>query len=305
MTEYINYHYNAECQVCFESGLLVYDGLCINCIYDFLVQQPLTNHFHSKVFKSFDLLYYTSIDDKITNLVIEQLKNKINHDVELNFKGYIDRKVKEFKDDFGINVVIKYNKTKLDYYMKINDDKFDDLTNEDYDKISRYLNSYKQHRIMSVQHDQLVECIIEEINFVLMCCPMDELHTIYDVLFKNVKRFAEKKCMYNLTDQIIIYLIYETSRNYLLKRDNLVAVIQFIDGRHDVQKNDLQMRKWVEAYNLPIFTIVTKIDYIPRSKVQKVVSDVKKQLGGDVLPFSSADRFYCEKTIEYLLNLCE
>ena len=223
MTEYINYHYNAECQVCFESGLLVYDGLCINCIYDFLVQQPLTNHFHSKVFKSFDLLYYTSIDDKITNLVIEQLKNKINHDVELNFKGYIERKAKEFKDDFGVNVVAKFDKTKLDYYMKINDDKFDDLTNEDYDKISRYLNSYKQHRIMSVQHDQLVDCIIEEINFVLMCCPMDELHTIYDVLFKNVKRFAEKKCMYNLTDQIIIYLIYETSRNYLLKRDDQMS----------------------------------------------------------------------------------
>ena len=65
------------------------------------------------------------------------------------------------------------------------------------------------------------------------------------------------------------------------------------------------MREWVKAYNLPIFTIVTKIDYIPRSKVQKVVNDVKKQLGGDVLPFSSTDRFYCEKTIEYLLNLCK
>lgn len=92
---------------------------------------------------------------------------------------------------------------------------------------------------------------------------------------------------------------------YLLNRTQIKSLIQFIDARHDVQKNDLQMRKWVEAYNLPIFTIVTKIDYIPRSKVQKVVSDVKKQLGGDVLPFSSADRFYCEKTIEYLLNLCE
>lgn len=223
MSEYINYHYNAECQVCFETGLLIYDGLCADCIYNFLVQQPLTNHFHSKVFKSFDLLYYTSINDKITKLVIEQLKNKIKHDVELNFKGYIERKTKEFKDIFGINVVIKYNKTKLDYLLKINDDKFNDLTNEDYDQISRYLNSYKQHRIMFMQHEQLVDCIVEEINFVLMCCPMDELHTIYDVLFKNVKRFAEKKCMYNLTDQIIIYLIYETARNHLLKHDRQMS----------------------------------------------------------------------------------
>ena len=30
--------------------------------------------------------------------------------------------------------------------------------------------------------------------------------------------------------------------NYLLKRENLAFVIQFIDGRHEVQKNDLQMR---------------------------------------------------------------
>ena len=90
---------------------------------------------------------------------------------------------------------------------------------------------------------------------------------------------------------------------YLLNRKQIKSLIQFIDARHDIQKNDLQMREWIEAYNLPIFTIVTKIDYIPRGKVNKVVADVRKQLGGDVLPFSATDRFYCEKTIEYLLNL--
>ena len=223
MSEYINYHYNAECQVCFETGLLVYDGLCADCIYDFLVQQPLTNHFHSKVFKTFDLLYYTSIDDKITNLVIEQLKNKIKQDVELNFKGYIDRKVKEFKDNFGVNVATKFNKTKLDYLMKIINAEFDKLTNEDYDEISRYLNSYKRNRITFVQYDQLIDCIIEELNFVLIACPMDELHTIYDVLIKNVNRFVNKKCIYEMTNSIIVYLIYDTSRNYLLKTDRQLS----------------------------------------------------------------------------------
>ncbi|MBQ4113929.1 YihA family ribosome biogenesis GTP-binding protein [bacterium] len=91
---------------------------------------------------------------------------------------------------------------------------------------------------------------------------------------------------------------------YLLNREQIKSLIQFIDARHQIQKNDLQMREWVKTYNLPIFTIVTKIDYIPRSKVQKVISEVKKEFGGDVLPFSSTDRFYCEKTIDYLLNLC-
>ena len=92
---------------------------------------------------------------------------------------------------------------------------------------------------------------------------------------------------------------------YLLKRTEIKSLIQFIDARHEVQKNDLQMREWVKVYNLPIFTIVTKIDYVSKGKRTKVLADIKKVLGGDVLPFSAADRFYCEKTIEYLNNLCQ
>ena len=92
---------------------------------------------------------------------------------------------------------------------------------------------------------------------------------------------------------------------YLLNRKQITSLIQFIDARHEIQKNDFQMRKWVEAYNLPIFTIVTKVDCIQRGKIQKVLADVRKEFGGDVLPFSSENRYYCENTIEYLLNLCD
>lgn len=92
---------------------------------------------------------------------------------------------------------------------------------------------------------------------------------------------------------------------YLLNRKQIKSMVQFIDARHDVQKNDYQMREWIDSYNLPIFTVVTKIDYISRGKIQKVLSDVRKNLGGDVIPFSATDSFYQEKTLEYLLNLCE
>lgn len=92
---------------------------------------------------------------------------------------------------------------------------------------------------------------------------------------------------------------------YLLNRKQIKSLIQFVDARHDIQKNDYQMREWIENYNLPIFTIVTKIDYIPRGKVQTVIANVKKKFKGDVIPFSAVDRWYCENTIEYLLNLCE
>ena len=92
---------------------------------------------------------------------------------------------------------------------------------------------------------------------------------------------------------------------YLLNREQIKSLIQFIDARHDVQKNDLQMREWVEAFNLPIFTIVTKVDYVPRGKHLQVLSKVKKVFSGDVLLFSANDRKYCDGVIEYLQNLCK
>lgn len=92
---------------------------------------------------------------------------------------------------------------------------------------------------------------------------------------------------------------------YLLNRKQITSLIQFIDARHDIQKNDYQMREWIMAYNLPIFTIVTKMDCIQRGKVQQVIAKVKKEFGGDVLPFSAEDRYYCENTIKYLINLSE
>lgn len=92
---------------------------------------------------------------------------------------------------------------------------------------------------------------------------------------------------------------------YLLERKQIKSLIQFIDARHEIQKNDFQMREWVNTYHLPIFTIVTKIDYIPRSKRATILSNIEKQFGGDILPFSAIDRFYCDKVLEYLSNLCK
>ena len=90
---------------------------------------------------------------------------------------------------------------------------------------------------------------------------------------------------------------------YLLNREQIKTLVQLVDSRHDVQKNDIQMREWVEAHGLPIITIATKMDYVPRSKVQSVVAKVKKQLGGVVLPFSATDMKYTEAILDYFLNL--
>lgn len=89
---------------------------------------------------------------------------------------------------------------------------------------------------------------------------------------------------------------------YLLKREQIKSLVQLVDGRHDIQKNDFQMREWVENYNLPIFTVVTKIDYVPKPKVLSVIKKVEKEFGGEVYPFSAVDNRYNEKILQKLLD---
>ena len=89
---------------------------------------------------------------------------------------------------------------------------------------------------------------------------------------------------------------------YLLERKQITSLIQLVDGRHDIQKNDFQMREWVNAYDLPIITIATKIDYVPKNKVLNVLSKIKKEFGGEVLPFSSVNHRYNEDVIKFLLS---
>lgn len=90
---------------------------------------------------------------------------------------------------------------------------------------------------------------------------------------------------------------------YLLKREEIKSLIQLIDGRHDIQKNDYQMREWVKAYNLPIITVVTKMDYVPKNKILNVITKVEKEFGGLVLPFSATDNRYNEKVIDTLIEM--
>lgn len=90
---------------------------------------------------------------------------------------------------------------------------------------------------------------------------------------------------------------------YLLKREQIKSLIQLIDGRHDIQKNDYQMREWVMAYDLPIFTIVTKMDYVPRGKQLNVIKKVEKEFGGVVLPFSAVDNHFNSRIFEKLLQI--
>lgn len=92
---------------------------------------------------------------------------------------------------------------------------------------------------------------------------------------------------------------------YLLNREQIKSLIQFIDARHEIQKNDFQMREWVIAHDMPVFTVVTKIDYVPKNKILNVIGTVKKEFGGEVFPFSSVDKRYCENILNHLMTLSQ
>lgn len=91
-------------------------------------------------------------------------------------------------------------------------------------------------------------------------------------------------------------------QNYLLKRENLVCLIHLIDSRHEIQKNDYQMREWIKNYNLPVVTILTKTDCLSRSKINPKVAEVKNIFSGEVFPFSKENSLYTETVLNFLLN---
>src|SRR5574344_187205 len=90
---------------------------------------------------------------------------------------------------------------------------------------------------------------------------------------------------------------------YLLNRTQIKSLIQFIDARHDIQKNDFQMREWINSHDLPCFTIMTKIDGIAKNNVINVVKSVEKQFGGEVFPFSTTEKRYNDAILDHIIKI--
>ena len=86
---------------------------------------------------------------------------------------------------------------------------------------------------------------------------------------------------------------------YLLKRSNLISTIQFIDARHNIQKNDILMQQWLKCNKIPCVNILTKCDYISKNEADKKLSVLKKEFNNEALCFSSKNKIYIEKVLEF------
>lgn len=90
---------------------------------------------------------------------------------------------------------------------------------------------------------------------------------------------------------------------YLLKRKTIVSTIQFIDARHDIQKNDIQMQEWLKHNNVPCFNILTKCDYISRNEIIKKINIIKKEFQNDAIAFSSKNKQYVDSVLAKISSL--
>lgn len=92
---------------------------------------------------------------------------------------------------------------------------------------------------------------------------------------------------------------------YLLKREEISSLIQFIDSRLPVQENDFQMAQWIRHNNLPSFIIATKVDGISKSQILNVCKTFEKELELEVFPFSKTNSYYNMKILEKIASLIE
>lgn len=90
---------------------------------------------------------------------------------------------------------------------------------------------------------------------------------------------------------------------YLLNRKQIVSLIQFIDSRHAVQKNDLQMAEWINYHNLPCFSLCVKVDEISKNLIPKTVNNFSKTLNSEVFPFSKMTNRYNDDILNKMDSL--
>ncbi|MGN0197865.1 MAG: ribosome biogenesis GTP-binding protein YihA/YsxC [Candidatus Gastranaerophilaceae bacterium] len=90
---------------------------------------------------------------------------------------------------------------------------------------------------------------------------------------------------------------------YLLNRKEIVSLIQFIDSRHPIQKNDAQMAEWIKFNKIPSFALCVKTDEISKNILQKTVNQIQKQLEMPVLPFSKMTDRYNDAVLKKLDEL--
>lgn len=81
---------------------------------------------------------------------------------------------------------------------------------------------------------------------------------------------------------------------YFSTRQELRGTINLVDARHEPSELDVQMIEFLHYYNIPVLVVGTKVDKIPKSKRNKVESQIKKKMhlnkNDHLVLFSAVDK---------------
>ncbi|WP_446899850.1 ribosome biogenesis GTP-binding protein YihA/YsxC [Clostridium sp. LBM24168] len=70
----------------------------------------------------------------------------------------------------------------------------------------------------------------------------------------------------------------EIVESYLVKRNQLKAIIMLLDSRHRPTADDITMYRWILYYNYRIIVVATKIDKISKNQLAKNIKIIRKTL---------------------------
>lgn len=89
---------------------------------------------------------------------------------------------------------------------------------------------------------------------------------------------------------------------YIIEREPLKAVIQLIDLRHPPTEDDCLMYNFLKHYDIDVIVVCTKMDKIPKGKVDKHIKIIKEKLDFDkndiIIPFSSVTKSNLDKVFD-------
>jgi GTP-binding protein len=78
---------------------------------------------------------------------------------------------------------------------------------------------------------------------------------------------------------------------YLAEREQLVLSILIVDARHEPSPLDLQMKSWLQHFELPYLVVSTKADKLSSNEQRKSLQRAKKILGTErIVQYSSVTR---------------
>lgn len=96
--------------------------------------------------------------------------------------------------------------------------------------------------------------------------------------------------------------------NYLHTSKQLRAIFLLVDIRHKATQNDVEMYEWMLAMGFSPIIILTKLDKIKRSQVQKNIKIVKESLGvvdGTIMiPFSTKTKQGKDEILNLVEQIC-